>query len=129
MMVHPEIQRVLAAQHVEFLRHDARRPYRAVRELQDDASRIELRLCRVGDEAALAGLAALNNRQLPKGSFVVALVDGRLAAALPVDGGPLLADPFAPTAHLRRLLEVRAAQLRPRRSRSFRALVARRATV
>ena len=50
---------------------------------------------------------------------MVALVDGRIAAALPLAGGALLADPFMRTAHLQRLLELRAAQLRqpePRRS-------------
>jgi hypothetical protein len=43
----------------------------------------------------------------------VALVDGRLVAAQPIERGPMLADPFVRTAHLRRLLELRAEQLRP----------------
>jgi hypothetical protein len=50
---------------------------------------------------------------------VVAIVNGRIAAALPLAGGRPLADPFVRTAHLQRLLELRAEQLRqpePRRS-------------
>jgi hypothetical protein len=43
---------------------------------------------------------------------VVALVDGTLVAAMPLAGGPTVADPFVRTAHLRPLLALRAAQLR-----------------
>ena len=112
-MMHPEIQQVMAAQHVETLLHDARRPVRNAPAIQDDYSRIELRTCRVSDHPALEELAMLNERPLPEGSFVVAVVDGRLVAAQPILGGDLLADPFVRTSHLRHLLELRAAQLRP----------------
>lgn len=85
----------------------------------DEAS-VALRLCRVSDDPGLEQLAALSERELPRGRFVVAEVDGRLVAALPLSGGPLLADPFAPTAHLRSLLELRAAQVRDARERRAR---------
>jgi hypothetical protein len=111
-MVHPEIQRAMVADRIATLRHDARRPLPRTRTVREDTSEIELRMCRVSDNEALAGLAAMNDRVLPSGSFVVAMVNGRLAAAQPVDGGPLLADPFIRTLHLRRLLELRAAQIR-----------------
>ena len=75
-------------------------------------SRIELRLCRVGDAAALEELAELDGKSVPTGRFVLAEVDGRIVAALPLAGGPLLADPFVPATHLHKLLEVRAAQVR-----------------
>jgi hypothetical protein len=128
-MMHPEIQRVIAAQHIELLRRDYQRSVGPRAEPVDDPRPIELRLCRVGDLGALAELAELNDRRLPEGSFVVALVAGRIVAAQPVDGGPLLADPFAHTAHLGPLLEVRAAQLRPRSRRSLRLFgAAQRAT-
>jgi hypothetical protein len=77
-----------------------------------DATDIELRLSRVGDDPALDDLAVLAEQPLPIGRFVVALVDGRLVAALPLAGGRALADPFVRTAHLLPLLELRAAQLR-----------------
>jgi hypothetical protein len=79
---------------------------------------LELRLCRAADDPALERLSALAERPLPFGRLVVALVDGRLVAALPLAGGHALTDPFERTAHLLRLLELRAEQLRqpaPRR--------------
>jgi hypothetical protein len=125
-MIHPEIQRLMAADHVERLRRDARRPVRRRPAVREDSSEIELRLCRVSDHEALAELAALSERALPIGSFVVALVDRRLVAALPIDGGCLLADPFVRTVHLRRLLELRAAQIRePHGQTTLRRLVRR----
>jgi hypothetical protein len=73
---------------------------------------IGLRLSRVHDEEALAGLAQLEGRELPPGAFVVAELAGSIVAALPLDGGAALADPFRATAQILPLLELRAAQLR-----------------
>ena len=56
--------------------------------------------------------ASCRNSPCRLGRLVVAIVDGRLVAALPVAGGPALRDPFVRTAHLLRLLELRAEQLR-----------------
>lgn len=129
-MVHPEIERFMAAERVETLRRDARRPTRLTPQVVDDERGIEIRLCRVYDNDALADLAALSERVLPKGSFVLGFVGGRLAAALPLDGGPVLADPFVSTVHVRRLLELRAAQIRePRGHATLRRLVRRSAAV
>jgi hypothetical protein len=120
-MMHPDIMRLLADERLATLRHDARRP--APRLTQStpavDVSEIDLRLCKASDDAELECLAALSEQPLAPGRFVVALVNGRIAAALPLAGGPALADPFVRTADLLRLLELRAAQLRqpaPRRS-------------
>ena len=112
-MMHPDIQQVILDAHLASLRQDARRPVRPAPAVKDEYSRIELRLCSVHDLDALEELAALNETTLPEGSFVVAVVNGRLVAAQPIDGGPLLADPFVRTMHLRTLLELRATQLRP----------------
>lgn len=129
MMTHPLIQQVIAAEHLETLRHDARRPVRPAETRREDYSRIELRTCRVDDHQALEDLAQLNERALPDTSFVVAVVNGRLVAAQPIEGGDLLADPFIRTAHLRHLLELRASQLRPETRWSFHLpRVTRRAT-
>jgi hypothetical protein len=73
---------------------------------------IALRLCRVDDQEALERLAQLEGRRLPAGSFVVADLAGTIVAALPLDGGAILADPFRPTARILALLELRAQQLR-----------------
>ena len=66
---------------------------------------------------------------VPKGRLVIAELDGRIVAALPLDGGPPLRDPFVRTAHLLRLLELRVASsttcARPKRGlrpRGFRQL-------
>jgi hypothetical protein len=112
MLQHPEIMRFLAKEHVETLRRAAQPVLRPTRPAANDFARIELRLCRVGDDPALEQLAELAERPLPFGRFVVAVVNGRLVAALALAGGHLLTDPFVRTAHLRPLLELRAAQLR-----------------
>jgi hypothetical protein len=127
MFVHPEVLRALAEGKIEDMRRErARRPPvasppRVQDSVQHDPT-IALRLCRVGDDPALARLAALEERPAPLGRFVVAEIDGRIVAALPLDGGPPLRDPFVRTAHLLRLLELRAAQLtcRERTWRGFR---------
>jgi hypothetical protein len=75
-------------------------------------TRVSLRVDRTGDGPRLHELAALDGRRLPDCGFVVAEVDGRIVAALPLDGDAPLADPFVETAHLVPLLEVRAMHLR-----------------
>jgi len=119
--MHPEIMRLMADERLATLRHDARRPApQPTRSTPAvDVSEIDLRLCKASDDAELEYLAALSEQPLAPGRFVVAIVNGRIAAALPLAGGRPLADPFVRTAHLQRLLELRAAQLRrpePRRS-------------
>jgi hypothetical protein len=112
MLHHPEIMRFLVAQHVEELRRAARPIRVTAAPVATDLADIELRLCRVGDDPALEQLAALAERPLPAGRLVIAAVDGQIVAALPLAGGRPLTDPFVRTAHLRPLLELRAAQLR-----------------
>ena len=74
------------------------------------------------DAPALARLAALDSSMPLSGTALVAEVDGELRAALPIDGGRAIADPFAHTAHLLELLRSHAAALetaahRPERAR------------
>jgi hypothetical protein len=110
-MIHPEFMKILAAEHVNELRRDARF-VRAPRRPVVDTEDVELRLCRIADDPQLERLAALAERPLPHGRLVVGAVRGEIVAALPLAGGPALRDPFARTAHLMPLLELRAAQLR-----------------
>jgi hypothetical protein len=115
MLLHPEVRRELVAARIQDLeREQARRRPRVAAGSPEraDLTAIALRLCRVGDDEALARLAALEEKPLPHGRFVIAEVDGQVVAALPLDGGLPLRDPFVRTAHLLRLLELRAAQLR-----------------
>jgi hypothetical protein len=87
------------------------RPRRRPEEPVVESPDIELRLCKPADDPAIDRLAALNDRAAPLGRLVVALVDGKLVAALPLGGGEALRDPFEKTAHLVNLLELRARQL------------------
>ncbi|HEU5361833.1 MAG TPA: hypothetical protein VFU56_00770 [Gaiellaceae bacterium] len=106
---------MMANDRIETLRraayHAPAAPARRRREEPDD---VELRLCKPLDDPALERLAALAERPVPEGRLVVALVGGEIVAALPLAGGPALADPFRRSAHVLPLLELRAAQLRER---------------
>jgi hypothetical protein len=75
---------------------------------------ILIRQSGIGDEAALERLAALDSRKLPESSYLLAEVDGELVAAVPldIDDEEPLGDPFRPTADLRELLRLQAAQIR-----------------
>jgi hypothetical protein len=115
MIMHPEITRQIVEARLADIRRDtARRQLLASRSRRreiTDLADVALRLCRVTDDGAISRLAALEQRPEPHGRFVVAEVNGKVVAALPLAGGAPLRDPFARTAHLIRLLEVRAAQL------------------
>jgi hypothetical protein len=63
---------------------------------------------------AIARLAQLDSARRPSCAVLVAAVDGDALAALPLDGGPAIADPFRPTAALVSVLELRLAQIRDR---------------
>jgi hypothetical protein len=77
-----------------------------------DIHRVTVRLAEPADREALRRVAELDSAQVPEGELVVAEVAGSIQAALPVAGGPTIANPFVPTADLVKLLEVRAKHLR-----------------
>jgi hypothetical protein len=72
---------------------------------------LTVRLATSEDARDLRRLAQLDSGPAPTGPTLVAEVDGVLAAALPLDGGRPVADPFLPTAEVLRMLKIRAAQL------------------
>ncbi len=74
-------------------------------------TRVTLRYANAADAERLARLAALDSTVAPRGSTLVAEVDGRLRAALPLDGGEPIADPFHHGLELIELLRLRAHQL------------------
>jgi hypothetical protein len=78
---------------------------------RDEPNRIQIRLAGEDDWPALERLAQLDGARLPSGDVLLAVVDGTAAAALPLDGGRAIADPFRPTAALVALLELRREQL------------------
>jgi hypothetical protein len=70
------------------------------------------------DGPALLRLAALDSARAPHGPALVAFVGTELRAALPLDGGRPIADPFHRTADLVELLHARA-ELRGRVRAAF----------
>jgi hypothetical protein len=74
-------------------------------------TRVTLRWAAAADRKGLRHLAELESTTPPEGAALVAEVDGRLRAALPLDGSEPLADPFHRGTDLIELLRLRAAQL------------------
>ena len=74
-------------------------------------TRVTLRYAAAADAARLELLAALDCGAPPDGPALVAEVDGRLRAALPLDGGPAIADASHSGCELLDLLRLRALQL------------------
>jgi hypothetical protein len=70
------------------------------------------------DRAGIDELAELDGRPVPVGETLVAEVDGKLWAAVGVDDGSAVADPFRPTADVVWLLQFRAEQERVARASS-----------
>ena len=75
-------------------------------------SRVTLRYAAAKDAAGLRWLAELDSAEAPSGPVLVAEVDGRLRAALPLRGGDPIADPFHRGTELIELLRLRARQLK-----------------
>ncbi len=73
-------------------------------------SDISIRLAEPGDTQALERVAERDSRLLPAGRLLVAEVAGDVQAALSLDTGEAVADPFRPTAALVELLRIRARQ-------------------
>jgi hypothetical protein len=69
---------------------------------------IQIRLAHPDDEAALLRLAALDSAPAPHGDVLVARVDGEILAAVALESGRAIADPFRSTADLVELLRTRA---------------------
>jgi hypothetical protein len=72
---------------------------------------VTLRLATEDGSSGLRRLAQLDSARAPSGPVLIAEVDGRLQAALPLDGGAPIADPFRRSADLVALLRMRAAQM------------------
>ena len=73
---------------------------------------ISIRSASPDDYSALWQLAALDDRPLPRGPFMVAEIDGEVIAAVSRDTRQAVADPFRRTAQAVALLQLRVDQLR-----------------
>jgi hypothetical protein len=81
----------------------------AVRRPQAVRTAIQLRLSACRDE--LERLAALSERTLRSGDWIVADVNGVPVAAVSIEDGTTVYDPFRPTAQAVSLLELRRKQV------------------
>lgn len=73
---------------------------------------VVIRPAQAKDEPALVRLAALDSKRVPAEPLIVAEVAGQPQAAVAVDSGAVIADPFRATADLVAMLEVHAGSLR-----------------
>jgi hypothetical protein len=73
---------------------------------------IAIRRARDSDALVLHDLAEVDSAAPLQGAVLVAVVEGRIWAALALDGERVIADPFLPTAPAVELLRLRVAQLR-----------------
>lgn len=111
--MHPELNYQMALGHVASLRRDAR-AYRRAREAsfhppQPVRTAIQLRLSACRDE--LERLASLSERTLNGGDWLVADLDGVPVAAVSLETGRTVYDPFKPTSQLVSLLQLRRKQV------------------
>jgi hypothetical protein len=83
-----------------------------VQRIPSGASTLTLRYAGPADVSALDRLAQLDSRRAPRGAVLVAEVGDELWAALSLDDGHTVADPFRPTGELVALLAERGRQLR-----------------
>jgi hypothetical protein len=82
-------------------------------------SAFTIRRADLADLAALDRLAAVDSAPVPTGDVLVAEVGGELWAALEIDSGAAIADPFRPSGELVELLRLHArhtGQRHPRRA-------------
>jgi hypothetical protein len=73
---------------------------------------ITIRRTGAADGEALVRLAGLDSKRVPAGNFLIAEVDGMGWAAVAIESGEVLADPFRPTADLVQMLQLRATRIR-----------------
>jgi hypothetical protein len=124
--MNPFLSKEMAQQHIGDLRREARAstiPDDFGELGKDDGLTVRAATQRDGESVRL--LAALEGVEMPAGAVLVAQVGDDVMAALPLDGGRALADPFRPTKHLVALLELRARQLRSEDKAGHRPLLLR----
>jgi len=105
-----------AAEHAADLRRAAGRPSvprRAFRRAISESSvSISLRAAEAGDEQTLRVLAELDEEPELRGDTMLALLDGEAVAAISLDDGRVVANPFVATRDAVALLRLRARDVR-----------------
>ena len=111
--MHPELTHLMVLDKMAGFERDARR-YRRSRESyarppQPVRTAIQLRLSACREE--IERLAQLSDRPLREGDWIVADVDGVPVAAVSVEDGATIYDPFKPTNQALSLLKLRRKQV------------------
>jgi hypothetical protein len=75
---------------------------------------VVIRSANEGDHDRLRRLAQLDSAAVPAGPMLIAEVGGSIRAAVALEGGAAIDDPFHPTAELVTLLRARAKQAEAR---------------
>jgi hypothetical protein len=81
-----------------------------------------IRRASADDTSAIFRLAALDSASPPTGELLLAEVGGEVWAAVEIDSGAAIADPFRPSGDLVELLHFRAARIRRELSEPTRRL-------
>jgi hypothetical protein len=89
-----------------------KRLFGPIQQIPSGASSLTIRYAGAADEGAIDRLAQLDSRRAPRGVVLVAEVAGELWAALSLDDGHAVSDPFRPTGELVALLAARGRQLK-----------------
>jgi hypothetical protein len=121
---------IIASERVADLRRDADREHlrrsvsRASARVDTDMPVLALRLAGSDERPAVGRLAQLDSASTLEGEVMFALLDGEPVAAISLDDGRVVANPFVPTSQAVALLRLRADQLRvPSRRRGLRTLL------
>jgi hypothetical protein len=132
LSVMDHLTKYLVEARVEDLRRDARRvpptrvPFDARhRKREALASPITIRRAHPDNVAAPAHLAALDSSEVPDAPVFLATFDGELRAALSLNDGALVADPFQSSVPMVDLLKAAAAHLQTEHRPSWRGRVRR----
>src|SRR5262245_26465547 len=100
-MIEEELQRQASIDRQRAAADARRARYAAMRRADDlvaaTAQDVVIRTADTGDVLALIHLSELDSQSVPAGKVLVAEVDGTIRAALSVDTGRFVADPFEST--------------------------------
>ena len=84
-----------------------------------DSTEITIRAARPEDMRELARVAGRDTHELPEGKLLVAKVGSDVRAAISLEDGTIIADPFHRTAELVAMLKIRASAVRSSRRTHF----------
>jgi hypothetical protein len=107
MLTYSSLTGALAAERERALREKARTAWK-----RRQRGELQIRAATDADAPALLRLARLDSSRPPAGSIVVAEDRGVLVAAMSIDDGATIADPFRATAAIVAMLRLRSQQIR-----------------